>query len=51
MDRCVVRDVTLNTTGDLVVSRNLWKQGQEICAARIDAIRKHDAEARAMIAQ
>lgn len=47
MERCVVRDVELNTTGDLVVSRNIWKAGQEVCSARIDAIRKHDAQARA----
>lgn len=51
MERCVVRDVELNTTGDLVVSRNLWKRGFEICAARIDSIRAHDAQARAAVAQ
>lgn len=51
MDRCVVRDVAINTAGDLVLSRNLWKQGQEICAARVDAIRDHDAKARAAVAQ
>lgn len=47
MERCVVRDVELNTTGDLVTSRNIYKKGFEVCAARVEAIRKHDAEARA----
>lgn len=45
MARCVVRDVELNTTGDLVVSLNI-KEGFELCSANVDAIRKHDAEAR-----
>lgn len=49
MERCVVRDVALNTTGDLVVSRNIYKKGFEICAARVDAIRKFDAKARAAV--
>lgn len=50
MERCVVRDVELNTTGDLVVSRNIYKKGFEICRARIDAIRDYDAKARAAVA-
>ena len=47
MERCIVQDVALDTVADLVISRNLWKEGHERCAARIDAIRKHDAEMRA----
>lgn len=49
MERCVVRDVEMNTTGDIVVSRNIYKQGFEICQARVDAIRKHDAQARVAV--
>jgi len=49
MERCAVRDVAINTAGDLVLSRNLYKEGFEKCAARVDAIRKHDAEARAAV--
>ena len=47
MERCIVNDVALDTVADLVISRNRWKEGHERCAARIDAIRKHDAEMRA----
>ena len=47
MARCIVQDVALDTVADLVVSRNRWKEGHERCAAKIDAIRKHDAEMRA----
>jgi len=47
MERCAVRDVAINTAGDLVLSRNLYKEGFEKCSARVDAIRKHDADARA----
>ena len=46
MARCIVQDVALDTVADLVVSRNRWKEGHERCAARIDAIRKHDREMR-----
>lgn len=49
MERCVVRDVALDTTGDIVTSRNLYKDGFEKCAAKVDAIRKHDAAARAAV--
>ncbi len=49
--RCVVQDVEIKTTGDIVVSRNRWKAGFEKCAAQVDAIRKHDAEARRVVEQ
>lgn len=42
---CIVHDVQLTTTGDLVTSRNRYKEAFEKCAAKVDAIRKHDAEA------
>ncbi|WP_395391532.1 hypothetical protein WBP07_12820 [Novosphingobium sp. BL-8A] len=41
-----MRDVELVTTGDIVTSRNLYKDGFEKCAAKVDAIRDHDAAAR-----
>lgn len=44
---CVVHDVQLNTTGDIVVSRQRYVEAFDKCAAKVDAIRKHDAEARA----
>ena len=47
---CVVHDVPLETVGDLVVSRERYKAGFEKCAAKVDAIREHDAEARATAA-
>lgn len=50
MERCIVRDVALETVGDVVVSRNLYKAGFEQCAAKLDAIREHDAKARAAVA-
>lgn len=46
MARCIVNDVALDTVADLVVSRQRWKEGHERCAARIDQIRKFDAEMR-----
>lgn len=46
MARCTVKDVNLVTTGDIVTSRNLYKDGFEKCAAKVDAIREHDAKAR-----
>lgn len=48
MTRCVVKDVEMLTTGDIVTSRNLYKDGFEKCAAKVDAIREHDAAARAL---
>lgn len=47
MAQCIVNDVALDTVADLVVSRQRWKEGHERCAAKVDAIRKHDAEMRA----
>lgn len=44
---CIVQDVQLVTTGDIVVSRNRYKEAYEKCAAKVDAIRKHDADAQA----
>ena len=44
---CVVQDVQLNTTGDIVVSRQRYVEAFDKCAAKVDAIRKHDADARA----
>jgi hypothetical protein len=50
MAPCVVVDIALDTVGDLVASRELYKAGFEACAAKVDAIREHDAEARAAVA-
>lgn len=47
MTRCVVQDVELISTGDIVESRNRYKAGFDKCAAKVDAIRDHDAKARA----
>lgn len=47
MTRCTVQDVELVATGDIVTSRGIYKAGFEKCAAKIDAIRAHDAKARA----
>jgi len=47
LERCVVKDVELVSTGDIFASRGIYKEGFEKCAAKIDAIRAHDAEARA----
>jgi len=47
MTRCVVQDVALVATGDIVESRARYKDGFEKCAAKVDAIREHDAQARA----
>lgn len=49
MERCVVQDVAMDTVGDVVVSRARYKEAFERCAAKVDAIRKHDAEARATV--
>jgi hypothetical protein len=38
--------VPLETVDGLVVSRERYKAGFEQCAAKVDAIREHDAEAR-----
>jgi hypothetical protein len=46
MARCTVKDVPLETTGDIFTSRGIYKEGVEKCAAKIDAIRDHDARAR-----
>ncbi|WP_442947303.1 Rz1-like lysis system protein LysC [Novosphingobium sp.] len=47
MARCTVKDIPLETTADIVTSRGIYKEGFEKCAAKVDAIRAHDAEARA----
>lgn len=46
LEQCVVRDVELDSTGDIVTSLGIYKAGFEKCAAKIDAIRDHDAKAR-----
>lgn len=46
MARCTVKDVPLETTADIVTSRGIYKEGFEKCAAKVDAIPEHDAEAR-----
>ncbi len=43
----MVKDVELAATGDIVTSRGIYKEGFEKCAAKVDAIRAHDANARA----
>lgn len=47
MTRCTVQDIALVSTGDIVTSRGIYKEGFEKCAAKVDAIRDHDAKARA----
>ena len=49
MDRCTVQDVPLETVGDLVLSRERYIERFETCAARVDAIREHDRQARQAI--
>lgn len=44
---CRVQDIPLKTVADIVASRQIYVEGLISCAAQIDAIRKHDAEARA----
>lgn len=51
LERCVVKDVALTSTGDIVTSRGVYKEGFGKCAAKIDAIRDHDAQARAAAQQ
>lgn len=46
MTRCTVQDVELVSTGDIVTSRGIYKEGFEKCAAKVDAIREHGAKAR-----
>lgn len=47
LERCIVRDIEINTTGDIVVSRGIYVEAFNKCAARVDAIRDFDAKARA----
>lgn len=48
LERCVVKDVELVTPGDIATSRDVYKEGFEKCAAKINAIRTH-AQARAAV--
>lgn len=49
MARCVVQDITMDTVGDVVTSRARYKEAFERCAAKVDAIRAHDAQASAAV--
>lgn len=46
LEQCVVHDVPLSTNRSLVESRGRYIEAFNICAARVDAIRQYDAEAR-----
>lgn len=39
----------MDTVGDVVVSRVRYKEAFDRCAAKVEAIRKHDAGARATV--
>lgn len=46
MARCTVEEIAIETVGDVVISRARYKEAYERCAAKVDAIRAHDAAAR-----
>ncbi|WP_334183650.1 hypothetical protein [Novosphingobium sp.] len=45
MARRTVKDVPLTTTADILTRRGIYMEGFEKCAAKVDAIRDHDAKA------
>ncbi len=46
LERCKVEDIRLMTVADIIASREIYVEAFRICAARVDAIRDHDREAR-----
>lgn len=47
MERCTVQDVPQETVASIIESRGIYIKAFNKCAAKVDAIREHDAEARA----
>lgn len=47
MERCTVQDVPQETVASIIESRGIYIKAFNKCAAKVDAIRAHDAEARA----
>jgi hypothetical protein len=47
MERCTVQDVQQETVASIIESRGIYIKAFNKCAAKIDAIRDHDAQARA----
>lgn len=48
MERCTVQDVPQETVASIIESRGIYIKAFNRCAAKVDAIRAHDAEARAV---
>ncbi|WP_148649255.1 Rz1-like lysis system protein LysC [Novosphingobium barchaimii] len=46
MARCTVQDVPQETIASVIESRGIYIAAFKVCAARVDAIRAHDTEAR-----
>lgn len=46
IERCTVQDVPQETVASIIESRGIYIKAFNLCAAKIDAIRAHDAEAR-----
>ncbi|MFT4056450.1 MAG: Rz1-like lysis system protein LysC [Novosphingobium sp.] len=47
MEPCTVQDVRQETVASIIESRGIYIKAFNRCAAKVDAIRAHDAEARA----
>ncbi|WP_420873460.1 Rz1-like lysis system protein LysC [Novosphingobium resinovorum] len=48
MERCTVQDVPQETVASIIESRGIYIKAFNKCAAKVDAIREHDARARAV---
>ncbi|MEE4452849.1 hypothetical protein V2S85_14445 [Novosphingobium resinovorum] len=46
MERCTVQDVPQETVASIIESRGIYIKAFGKCAAKVDAIRAHDAQAR-----
>ncbi|MFC0684623.1 Rz1-like lysis system protein LysC [Novosphingobium clariflavum] len=46
MERCTVHDVPQETVASIIESRSIYIKAFNLCTAKVDAIRKFDAEAR-----
>ncbi|WP_395326954.1 hypothetical protein WBP06_09560 [Novosphingobium sp. BL-8H] len=47
MEPCTVQDVPQETVASIIESRSIYISAFKKCAAKVDAIRAHDAQARA----
>ncbi|MGH6746604.1 hypothetical protein [Novosphingobium sp.] len=47
MERCTVQDVPQETVASIIESRGIYIKAYNKCAAKVEAIRAHDADARA----